>query len=152
MRKSLLVTLLVGTCVHAQVSFAADEATTMGVESRQGIFEVIRMYFGPMLGMVKGEIPFDADVVAHNAGKISNLATMIPDGFANNTQGADVDTEALDAIWDNIDDFNGKAATMSEKASALAAASADGIDATRKAFGAMGQACKACHDEYREQH
>lgn len=151
MTRLLRIALLVAIGASAGSSFAADERTTMAVESRQGVFEVIRMYFGPIFGMVRGQIPFDGDVVTANATKISQLAAMIPDGFVANTKGADVETEALDHIWDNIEDFNSKAAAMGEKATALAAAGGEGLDATRQAFGAMGQACKACHDEYRVQ-
>lgn len=148
MKKFLCAGLLLAA---SQTALAADEATEMAVESREGIFEVIRMYFGPIYGMVRGQIPFDADTVSHNATKISQMAGMIPDGFRRNTAGTDVDTEALDNIWDNIEDFNSKAATLAERAQALAAAASGGLDDTRKAFGGMGSACKACHDEYRQQ-
>ncbi len=151
MTKFLSVCLLVGVATTAPAAFAADERTEMAVESRERIFVVIRMYFGPIYGMVRGQIPFDGATVTHNATKISELAGMIPDAFVLNTQGADVDTEALDAIWDNIEDFNAKAVTLGERAQALAAAGAEDLDATRKAFGGVGQACKACHDDYREQ-
>ena len=123
----------------------------MAVESRQGIFEVIRMYFGPVYGMVRGQIPFDGAVVTHNANKIADLAHMIPDGFRMNTAGADVETESIDTIWDNMDDFNAKAATLAERATALAAAGGQDLNATRQAFQGLGGACKACHDDYRQQ-
>ena len=151
MRKTFQLFLTSCLLASASLSFAADERTTMGVESRQGIFEVIRMYFGPIYGMVKGQVPFDGAVVEHNAHKISELASTIPDGFVMNTQGSDVESEALDAIWDNIEDFKGKAATLAEKASVLSAAGADGLEATQDAFRGLGGACKACHDDYREQ-
>ena len=148
--KKIISTILLGVFFSAP-TFAADERTTMAVESRQGIFEVIRMYFGPVYGMVRGQIPFDGDVVTHNANKIGELAGMISDGFRHNTAGADVETEALDSIWDNLDDFNGKAATLAERAGALAAAGGQDLDATRAAFQGLGGACKACHDDYRQQ-
>ncbi len=151
MNKLVKGLLVVSLSASASLAYSADERTTMAVESREGIFEVIRMYFGPIYGMVRGQIPFDGAVVTHNATKISELATMIPDGFKLNTQGADVETEALDGIWDNIEDFNAKAATLAERATALAAAGGEGAEATQKAFGAMGGACKACHDDYRVQ-
>jgi len=76
---------------------------------------------------------------------------MIPDVFRMDTSGSELVTEALDDIWSNTDDFNGKAATVAERASALAAATGQGAGAAMKAFGAMGGACKSCHDEYRQQ-
>ena len=146
------ITLAAIVCAFASSpAFAADERTEMAVESRSGIFEVIRMYFGPVLGMVRGQVEFDAATVEHSAKNIASLAAMIPDGFRHNTAGTDAETEALDAIWDDIEDFNAKAATLVERANALAAAAPNGLDATRQAFGGVGQACKACHDNYREQ-
>lgn len=148
MKKLFVAALLIGT---THTGFAADDPASMAVESREGIFEVVRMYFGPIYLMVRGQMEFDADTVSYNAGKIAELGKMIPDGFRMDTSEADVDTEALDAIWDDIEDFNNKAATMVERAEALAAAAPDGLDATRKAFGGLGGACKACHDDYRQQ-
>ena len=142
----IVISLLASTNVLAD-----DEATVNAVETRQGIFKLVRAYFGPIYGMVRGQVEFDAATVNRNATKIAELADMIPDGFRTNTAGADVLTESLDGIWDDIEDFNAKAATLVERANALAEASAGGLDATRKAFGGMGQACKACHDDYREQ-
>ncbi len=130
---------------------ASEERATATLESRQGLLRMVRFYFGPILGMVRQQIPFDGDVVSHNATKIAELSAMIPDAFALDTTEYDLETEALDNIWSNMDDFNGKAATVVERANALAAAGAGGLEATQKAFGAMGGACKACHDEYRVQ-
>ena len=130
---------------------ANDDPNVVATETRQGLLKMVRMYFGPIYGMVRGQIDFNADVVAHNATQISHLTNMIPDAFRVNTAAADVQTEALDHIWDNKADFDSKAATVSERALALAAAAPEGLEAVQEGFGAMGGACKACHDEYRQQ-
>ena len=101
--------------------------------------------------MAREMIPYDADLMRANAEKISQLTPMIPDVFRIDTRGHDFTTEARDGIWDNADDFAAKAATVSERAAALAAATAEGQGAAMQAFGAMGGACKACHDDYRQQ-
>ena len=135
----------------AGTASADDDPNQIATETRQGLLKMVRMYFGPIYGMVRGQIDFDAAVVEHNATQISHLANMIPDAFRVNTAGADVDTEALDHIWENKADFDTKAAAVSERAGALATAAADGLEAVQGAFGGMGGACKACHDEYRQQ-
>ncbi|MEM6999873.1 MAG: cytochrome c [Pseudomonadota bacterium] len=150
MRKPTL-TLVLSTVLLAPMSFAADKRSEAAAESREGIFEVIRMYFGPVLGMVRGQIEFDGQVVSHNATKISQLAAMIADAYRYDTSDTDVETEALDAIWDNIEDFNEKAAALVSAADNLAVAGAADLAATRQAFGAVGQSCKGCHDDYRQQ-
>ena len=46
------------------VSFAstswADERTQKTIEARQGLLKVVAQYFGPIVGMAKGQIPYDA--------------------------------------------------------------------------------------------
>ena len=76
---------------------------------------------------------------------------MIPHVFQRDTSAFDLDTEALDSIWEDYEDFSEKAAASAQAASNLAAATADGQGAVMKAFGALGGSCKACHDNYREQ-
>ncbi len=132
-------------------AWAADERTEAAVDTRQGLLKTVGFYIGPIVGMAREQIPYDADRVKYNAERIAELAGMIPDVFRFDTRGADVSTEALDSIWDNTEDFNDKAAALAARASDLAAATADGQPAAMKAFGGMGASCKACHDEYRQQ-
>lgn len=57
---------------------------------------------------------------------------------------------AKPAIWKNWSDFQNKAADFSLKASAVVTASAGGdAAAIGDAVKALGGACKACHDSYR---
>ena len=132
-------------------AFAADEQTEAAVDTRQGLLKTVGFYMGPMVGMARQQIPFDAERMQYNAERIAELAPMIPDVFRRDTRGADVTTEARDGIWENTEDFADKAATVAARAADLAAATGDGQGAAMKAFGAMGAACKACHDEYRQQ-
>ena len=130
---------------------AADEHIQRAVDTRQGLLKVVGFYMGPIVGMAREQIPYDADRVKANAEAIAALAPMIPDVFRSDTRGSDIPTEALDKIWDNSADFADKAATVAARAADLASATADGQGAAMKAFGAMGASCKACHDEYRQQ-
>ncbi len=120
-------------------------------DTRQGLFKVVVNYFGPIVGMARGQIPFDAAVVEANANKINQLALMVPDLFKKDTSDFDLDTEAKADIWENLDDFNAKAATLAERAAALAAAASEGKGPAMKAFGQVGGACKGCHDDFRQQ-
>ncbi len=149
--KMTKVSLLLAMLIAAPLTYAVDdERAAAAYESRHGLFAMVRMYFGPMYGMMRGA-PYNADVVKHNAAQISALAKMIPDAFVVDTRENDLDTEALDGIWQDINDFNSKAATLAERAAALSEQGSTGEDAFKAAFGGMGQACKACHDNYREQ-
>ena len=128
----------------------ADERTQKTIEARQGLLKVVAQYFGPIVGIAKGQIPYDAALIEKNAGKVAQLAPMITDMFALDTSTSGIETEAKAAIWADYADFSAKAATTTERAQALVAATAEGQGATMKAFGALGASCKSCHDSYRQ--
>ena len=128
----------------------ADERTQQTIEARQGLLKVVAQYFGPIVGIAKGQIPYDAALIEKNAGKVAQLAPMITDMFALDTSASGIETDAKAAIWADYADFSEKAATTTERAQALVAATAEGQGATMKAFGALGASCKSCHDSYRQ--
>lgn len=110
--------------------------------------------FGPMRGMMQGNAPFDAAVVATNTARMAAIANMIPGVFTTDTTSstATLDTTALPAIWTSKADFDAKAAALAEAATAAAAAAAGGDQqATMAAVGAIGMACSGCHDDFRSQ-
>lgn len=75
---------------------------------------------------------------------------MIPEVLAADTRGFDLETEALDLIWDNQDDIAVKAQALIDNATAFADAAATGdMAATLGAFRAFGGSCGNCHDTYR---
>ena len=150
---ALTACLLIATLGAATpaVAASADERAEAATETRQGLLKVVGMYFGPIYAMARQQMPYDGELIATNAEKISELLAMIPDVFRADTREYDVDTEALADIWDNMDDFKAKAVASAEKAAALAATAGDDQGATMQAFGAMGETCGACHDNYREE-
>ena len=145
-----LATLLLASLCSTGVYAADDERAQKAIETRQGLLKVVGHYFGPIVGMAKGQVPFDATVVSANANKIAQLAPMIPDVFALDTRASGLASDTLDGVWDNLDDFNYKAATATERALALAAAADQGQGAFLKAVGGLGSACKSCHEDYRQ--
>lgn len=146
---TLLSVLLVSFC-GTNVYAADDERAQKAIETRQGLLKVVGHYFGPIVGMAKGQVPFDAATVSANANKIAQLAPMIPDVFALDTRASGLSSDALDGVWENTDDFKDKASTTTERALALAAAADQGQGAFLKAVGGLGSACKGCHEDYRQ--
>src|SRR5690349_6523221 len=57
------------------------------VKQRQAAMTLQGKYLGPIGGMLKGNIPYNADVVAVNATYLENLARMPWDGFVPSTAG-----------------------------------------------------------------
>ena len=76
---------------------------------------------------------------------------MIPDVFQTDTRKfTTLKTKAQDGIWTNQADFTAKADDLGKAAAALGDAAKSGDKGTTlKAAGAVGKACGACHDNYR---
>jgi cytochrome c556 len=128
-----------------------EEQAANAIDLRQSALKLLGYNMGPMGGMLRGNVPFDAAVVQTNAGHIAALGEMIPDLFAADTSSFDLETEALDRIWGNKDAFDEKAMDLVTAANAAAEAAASGNESqTKAAMGRVGQACGACHDDYRE--
>ena len=138
----------------AFTSYAQDmtpeEQAAAAVDQRKSLFKTIRYNLGPIAGMAQGA-PFDAEVAERNARRIAVMATMIPEMLAVDTSNFDnIETTALDSIWDNQDDIAAKAQSLIDNANAFADTAATGeMGATLGAFRAFGGSCGNCHDTYR---
>jgi cytochrome c556 len=145
-----LDTLATVSAVQAQEA-GGDEAQK-AVETRQAVFKVINFNSEQFFQMMKNKAPFDAGVVQKAAGRIEALAPMIPDTFAADTHKAGgLKTRAREGIWTNMADYKAKSDDLARAAAALTAAAKTGDKgATMKAAGAVGKACSACHDNYRD--
>ena len=81
--------------VGAVLALSAGVSTTASaqakpdvlVKQRQAAMTLQGKYLGPIGGMLKGNIPYNADIVARNATFLENLARMPWDGFDPSTQG-----------------------------------------------------------------
>lgn len=128
-----------------------EQQAEQAVLTRQGLLKVMGFYMAPLGGMLKNKVPFDAAAAGKSATHIEQLGTMLPDVFAFDTRNkTSAKTKAQDGIWTNTADFNAKADDLVKAAAALVEASKSGEKgATLKAAGAVGKACGACHDNYR---
>ena len=152
---------LIALCAIAPVSavLAQDAApptpeqqAEQAVLTRQGLLKVMGFYMAPLGGMLKNKVPFDAAVAGKSGTSIEALGAMIPDVFVFDTRKAtNVKTKAQDGIWTNAADFKSKADDLVKAATALVEASKSGDKGTTlKAAGAVGKACGACHDQFRD--
>lgn len=94
--------------------------------------------------MAGGKAAFDAAKAAEAKAALAAEAAKIPDLFK--TQASDPESEAKPEIWANWSDFEAKAKALADAANALDVSSAEAIGA---GMGAIGGACKACHQSYR---
>jgi cytochrome c556 len=127
-----------------------QEAAQAAVLTRQGLFKVQSFAFGPVGAMLRGG-PFDAAAAQKAAVRVQATAGMISDVFAKDTHTFQVPTKAREGIWTNKSDFDAKANDLVKAAADLEAAAKSGDEAaTKKAAGAVGKACGACHDQFRD--
>ncbi len=151
---------LIALCALAPVSVALsqdagpatpEQQMEQAIVTRQGLLKVMGFYMAPLGGMLKNKVPFDAAVATKSATHIAQLGGMIPDVFqADTRKNTAVKTKAQDGIWTNQADFNAKADDLVKAANALVDAAKSGDKGTTlKAAAAVGKACGACHDNYR---
>lgn len=147
---SLLLSALALIGISTTVANAA-EADEKAVEYRQAVLRVMGVNLGPMVMMMRGARPYDAQEVTLRATRIHQMSQMVEEAFDRDTSSAEgLQTEALDKIWDNGEDFAMKIAALGEASLALSKAPAD-EGSFKAAFSKLGQACKGCHDNYKQE-
>ena len=150
-RFALIALGALATTTAVQAQEASGNEAQKAVENRQAVFKVLNYNSELFFQMMKNKAPFDANVVQKAAGRIETLAPMIPDTFVADTRKAGVKTRAREGIWTNLTDYKAKSDELARAAAALTAAAKTGDKgATMKAAGAVGKACSACHDNYKD--
>lgn len=140
-------TLLSSMTTHAADLFKAEDA----VKYRQSVYQIFAAQTSVMGGMVTGKMPFDAEEINKRATNIAKVAPMLGDTYFPATRGVK-SSNMKDNAWNNMSDFQAKGQNFGEALGKLVEASSqDDFDAAkaRPAVGAVLQACKACHDDYR---
>jgi cytochrome c556 len=108
-------------------------------------------YFGPLGAMVrpKDPAPFDAAIVARNAGYLETLSKLPWDGFNASTK--DEKSASLPAVFSDMAKFKEAADAEQAAISKLVAASKGGSEADVKAaIGGVGKTCGGCHENFRQ--
>jgi cytochrome c556 len=134
--------LLLTSSVALAPAFAQDP-----IKTRQAGFGDLKK----AMGEVKDALGKDqVAAVAPVAARVGAFATTIPSLFPPGSDKGK--TGAKEVIWANFPDFTAKAKGLEDAAKTLAAAAATGDKAaTGKAFAAMADSCKACHQRYRSE-
>lgn len=146
----VLASLIIAGCETGDEGGAVDERAQAAVEVRQSLLTLLKSNFGPLVGIARDQIPYDAPYVQKNAMRMQQLAAMMADAFSRDTRGTGVETEALDRIWEEPALFADKIATLESRIETLRArARGDDPAAVKAAIGDVGKACGSCHDDFR---
>lgn len=147
----LLAAMMLSTSVSE--SFAA-EATDKTVKARRAYYQVVLSSAGPLFGMLKGKVPYDAakaQTFADNLKLISQIKNghLWPKGSDNANPALKGQTRALPAIWAAGSDVGAKGKAWREAIAKLADVAGKGKDAMTAQMKAVGATCSACHKAYR---
>jgi cytochrome c556 len=142
----VLAVAAVGLSAPAMAQFQKPEDA---IKYRKAAMTVMAAHFGRIGAMASGKAPFDAKVAEDNAAIVQTMSKLPFAGFGPGTDKGE--TRALPAIWTEQAKFNAAAEKMQGDVVKLAAAAKTGnLDSVKTAFGAAGQSCKACHDDFRK--
>lgn len=153
--KTLALTTVVAALLASASAFAKPAANekhaNWATKVRKANFTLLGHNMGPLGGMLKGRVPFDAQTVAEKATMINYLANMIADTSKVDTSKFKVETEALDKIWQNQDDYNEKIQALIDASAKVKEIALTGSESdVKKAMGKMGKSCGSCHDSYKQ--
>lgn len=134
-------------------AFAAKDPNLKAIKARQGVMQLRSFNAGPLFGMAKGKIEYDAELASMLANNLL-LMTKMNNGRAW-PKGSDNDayfgeTGALPEIWSTYPEIAEKGKAYVKAVTELAAVAGNGVDALRSKIGALGKGCKGCHDDFRE--
>ncbi|HTP60550.1 MAG TPA: cytochrome c [Burkholderiales bacterium] len=119
------------------------------VKQRQAAMILQAKYLGPIGAMLKGNIPYNADVVSRNATYLETLAQMPWDGFQPSTQSEK--TKAKPEIFKDPAKFQAAYERLEEETAKLGkVARAKDEAGVRATFGGVAKACGGCHDDFRQ--
>ncbi len=97
-------------------------------------------------GMMKGELPFDADVAALALAALNSTAVSVGSFFPEGSEKGD--TKASPNIWTDMGGFEAAAAKFKQDTAAAVAAKPADLDAFKAAMGPVFGNCKGCHEKY----
>lgn len=149
MKRVVLTAAMAASMLSALPAAAQNPKPEDVIEFRQGVYTVIGWYFGPLGAMAKGEMPFDAQVAARNAGIVADMSQVAPDAFVRGSDAGE--TAVRPEVWSKSQDFAKVMDNFQQQAARLAeVAQAGDFNAFRAQVGETGKACKACHDDFRK--
>ena len=147
MKKRLYALFVVAgiTSLSAQAQLKPEDA----IKLRQSAMKLVGYNFGSIGAMVNDKKPYNKDEAIRNASRLEALSSQPFEFFVAGTDKGE--TKAKPEIWKDTDKFRGLAEKFQTESAKLAQVSRSGdMAALKTQFGATAQACKACHDDYRE--
>jgi cytochrome c556 len=132
----------------AAIAFTATVlAQADAIAERKGLMRANGAAARTASEMISGAQPYNAGAAAEAARTIAEDLKKFPTLFPEGSEQGD--TSASPAIWEKMEEFMALAAKMVADAEAAEVAAAQGLDAFKTAFAAVGENCQSCHGEFR---
>ncbi len=149
---SKICLLAIGITLSA-TAYAAKDPLKNAIKARQCEMQLRAFNVGPLFGMAKGKIHYDAEMANKLAGNIKLMLDL--DNGRAWAQGSDNEkyageTTALPKIWTTYPEISDYGKKYVMAVNELVAVAGDGRDALKSKIGAVGKSCKGCHDEFRD--
>ena len=149
MRTFTKVIVTIGSAVAptagTALTVSADDKAV--IKYRQAVMRAVGGHTGGAVAIIKGQVPFKDDLVAHATG-LNDMANIAANAFKQKTEGGT--TRAKPNIWEDAGDFSQKIEDLKKATAAfLAAAKSGGPAAAGAKLGAVGESCKGCHKKFR---
>ena len=151
MNRSVLAALALAGAAVSLPAAAQFQKPEDAVKYRQSSMFVMANHFGRIGAMVQGRAPYDAATATANAEVVVTMSKLPFIAYLEGTAGS-AKGGAAPAIWAKRAEFDAAASKMQEEVGKLlAAAKTNNLDNVKAAFGDVGKACMACHDNFRNQ-
>lgn len=144
-----LVAIVTATLLTTSVT-VAETLTEDAIKYRHAVMDAMKGHISALSLMAFGKVN-DPGFIEQHAVALASLGEELEHVFPAGS--GDGETHALPIIWEEPDKF----AEALQQAKTATAALRDAVAAGErqqiaKAFNATGDACKGCHERYREEH
>jgi len=132
------------TAALAQPQFEKPEDA---IAYRQSALKLLGAHFGGLAPMMRGRVPFNAELAQQEIAVLRTLSALPWKGFGEGTEGGNARPE----VWKDSAKFQQAAKDLEASMGRLVqvSGSAD-FDSIRAAYSDVANSCKACHDSYRQ--
>ena len=149
MKRLLLASITTLAALASLPAAAQFQKPEDAIKYRQSAYTVMSNHFGRIVAMAQGKVPFDAKAAADNAAIVSDMAKLPFTAYGEGTDKG-LPQRAKPEVWKESAKFKAAADKMiGEVAKLDTAAKSGSLDALKATAGAVGQSCKACHDDFR---
>ena len=141
-----LVLFGVAQLAQAQSPTPAEKA----IQYRQAVFKVIAGNFGPLAQSAQGKLELTPAAARRYAERLASITSFVGEAFPDISR--EGETKARPEIWTSRAEFDKLLGDLTTATRSLATVSASGStkpEDFKAAVGAVGNACKACHDQVR---